>query len=471
VEGPPQAPEGGREEVPRQEVARPRSREIRSRRAVAAALAAIDGLGEGRPLRLALATSLAEHPGIGPKERRHAATAARAVARWLRVADAALVRARAPKPIPADRSLLRYLAWRVAVEGHRPDAVAHDLRLPGPRRPRAISDAEVARVANALPRPGPEGPLAFDSGGKAITPPSDPVVALALRGSVPDPFARRLLRDLGDPEAAACLRALNRDAGIVLRVNVARAGREEVREALECRGIPCAPGEGPWSLRVEDRAGLFDAPALRQGLAEVQDESSQRAVELCRAMAGERWLDLCAGSGGKSLGLAAMGAEVTAWDANARRLGDLAKRVRKAGTHVEVLHGEPGGEFDGVLVDAPCSGSGALAREPDARWRIDDDAVARFHDTQRQVLARAAALVRPGGSLVFATCSVFREEGEEVVAPFLAEHSDFRLEAEERRWPHRNAGSGFYLARLGRRPPNVGRARGRSRLTRDGALR
>ena len=146
----------------------------------------MDGLGEGRPLRLALAASLAEHPGIGPKERRHAAAATRSVARWLRVVDAALVRGHAPRTVPADRALLRYLAWRVAVEGDAPDVVAHDLRLPGPRRPRAISDAEVLRVARALPRPGPEGPLAVDPEGLPLRPPSDPAVALALRGSVPD---------------------------------------------------------------------------------------------------------------------------------------------------------------------------------------------------------------------------------------------------------------------------------------------
>src|SRR5512136_1099920 len=134
VEGATQAPEGG-EEARREEVGRPRSRELRSRRAVAAALAAVDALGQGRPLRLALADSLAEHPGIGPKERRHAAAAVRAVARWLRVVDAALVRAGAPRPIPADRAMLRYLAWRVAVEGEEPSAVARDLRLPGPGAP------------------------------------------------------------------------------------------------------------------------------------------------------------------------------------------------------------------------------------------------------------------------------------------------------------------------------------------------
>ncbi len=465
MEGPPQASEGG-QEARREEVGRPRSRELRSRRAVAAALAAIDGLGEGRPLRLALAASLAEHPGIGPKERRHAAAATRSVARWLRVVDAALIRGHAPRSIPADRALLRYLAWRVAVEGEPPEAVARDLRLPGPRRPRAISDADVLRVARALPRPGPEGPLAVDAAGRPLSPPSDPVVALALAGSVPDPFARRLLRDLGEAEARACLRALNRDALLTLRVNAARATRAEVLAALGAAGIEAEPGEGPWAIRVEDRASLFDSAPLRTGLAEVQDESSQRVVEACRPGPGDRWLDLCAGSGGKALALAALGAEVTAWDASARRLAELPRRAHRAGARVTVAREAPSGEFDGVLVDAPCSGSGALCREPDARWRIDDAAVARFQEAQAEVLRAGARRVRPGGALVFATCSVFQEEGEGVVGPFLAANEGFRMALEERRWPHRHPGAGFYLARL-ERPP----ARGRTRLTGNGATR
>jgi 16S rRNA (cytosine967-C5)-methyltransferase len=210
---------------------------------------------------------------------------------------------------------------------------------------------------------------------------------------------------------------------------------------------------------VDDRTGLFDADALRGGLAEVQDESSQRAVELCRPGPGSSWVDLCAGSGGKALALAALGARVTAWDASARRLSDLPRRARRAGASVRVSPGEPVGIFDGVLVDAPCSGSGALSREPDARWRIDDAAVARFHAEQARILSRGAALVRPGGALVFATCSVFREEGEDVVRPFVEAHPEFALVAEERRWPHRHPGAGFYVARLERAAPRRSRRR------------
>ncbi len=429
-----------------------RPRERRSRRGVAAALQALEAMGAGRPLRLALAEALRARDGLGPKERRHAAVAARGVARWLRVCDAALGFARAPVAIPADRALLRYLAWRVAVLGDGAESAARDLRLPGPRRPRAISDAEVRRVARALPRPAEGVPLAVTAGGEPIRPPSDPDVALALRHGFPDEFARRLRLALGAAEAEACLAALNEEPRIALRVNAARATREEALAALHRAGVAAAAGEGPHAIRVEDRAGLFDAAPFRRGLVEVQDEGSQAVVDLCRARPGERWLDLCAGTGGKALGLAAAGARVTAWDASGRRLAGLPPRARKAGLEVRVATAEPGGAFDGVLVDAPCSGSGALRREPDARWRCDAAAVERLRASQLDILSRAAGRVVPGGALVFATCSLFREEGEDVVETFLRGRDDFALEEQRRRWPHRDPGAGFYMARMRRSP-------------------
>lgn len=429
------------------------ARELRSRLAVSAALAAIEAVGDRRPLRLALAAAFAQHPRLGPKERRHVAAAARGVARWLRICDAALIRALAPQSIPADRALLRYLAWRVTVEGDLPRAAAHALRLPGPRRPRAISDAEVLAVALALPRPGPDGPLAVDAGGSAIPLPADAAAAMGLRHSVPDAFAARLLRALGPGEATACLAALNREAVLTLRVNEARASRAAVIAALQAAGVAAAEGAGPLAIEVRDRSGLFDSPPLRQGLAEVQDEGSQAVLDLCQPAPGERWLDFCAGSGGKALGLAARGARVTAWDASARRLAELPRRARRGGLAVAIARAEPDGTFDGVLVDAPCSGSGALSREPDARWRSSDRDLEAYREAQLEVLSRAAPRVRPGGALVYATCSLFREEGEDVLERFLEAHPRFALVEAQRRWPHRDPGAGFFLARLLDRPP------------------
>lgn len=426
-----------------------RARELRSRRAVAAALEAIEAVGAGRPLRLAVSGALARAGDAGPRERRHVAAAARGVARWLRTCDAALARARAPRTIPADRALLRYLAWRLGVLGE-PDAPAlRELALPGPRRPRALSDADLQAVARALPRPGPGGPASVLPGGEPVTPPRDPVAALAVRYSVPDLLAARLLGALGAAEAAACLDALDRDPVLTLRVNAARAGRDEVLARLRAEGLPADAGEGAHAVRLADRAGLFGSRLFREGLVEVQDEGSQAVVELCAPARGERWLDLCAGSGGKALALAALGATVTAWDASPRRLAELPARARRARLQVRLAAEPPGDRYDGVLADAPCSGSGALQREPDARWRIDERELRRLAAAQDEVLRTAAARVRPGGALVYATCSVLPEEGEERVAAFLAA-APFALEVERRRWPHREPGAGFYLARLRR---------------------
>jgi 16S rRNA (cytosine967-C5)-methyltransferase len=422
-------------------------RERRSRKAIAAALEAGQAMAEGRPLRLALSTALARAGALGPKERRSVAVAARGLARWRRTCDAALSLARAPRTIPADQALLRYLAWRIAVLGEPPEPALRDLALPGPRRPRALSDEALRGVALALPRPGERGPASIFPSGAPVTPPRDPAVALGLRYSVPDLLAAKLLEELGPAEAAACLAALDEEPRLALRVNAARAGRDEVIARLRAAGVSAERGDDPLAVRVLDRAGLFDAPPFREGLVEVQDEGSQAVVAACRAGAGERWLDLCAGSGGKSLALAALGARVTAWDASARRLADLPRRARRARLEVEVAAAPPAGSFDGVLVDAPCSGSGALQREPDARWRIDEAALSRLTAAQDEVLARAALLVRPGGAIVYATCSVLRDEGEARVARLLAA-GGFALDEERRRWPHRDAGGGFYLARL-----------------------
>ena len=434
-------------------VAQPAQRERRSRRAIAAVLDAVEAMGDGRPSRLAISAALGRAGELGPKERRHVAAASRGVVRWLRACDAALTVARAPRCPPGDRALLRYLAWRLAVLGEPADPALRELALPGPRRPRTLSDLQLRQVAEALPRPGADGPASASPDGTALARPRDPVVALGLRFSVPDLFAAKLMEALGRAEAEACLEALNREPQIALRVNASRGTRDEVLAQLQAAGVAVEPGEDPLAVRVADRAGLFDTPTFRQGLVEVQDESSQAVIAACRSSAGERWLDLCAGSGGKALALAALGAAVTAWDAHPRRLAELPRRAHRARLAVAVGDALPDGPFDGVLVDAPCSGSGALQREPDARWRIDAEALRGFTAAQDEVLAIGAGRVRPGGALVYSTCSVFQEEGEARVARLLA-GGGFDLEAEERRWPHRHPGAGFYLARLRRKPRN-----------------
>jgi 16S rRNA (cytosine967-C5)-methyltransferase len=242
-----------------------------------------------------------------------------------------------------------------------------------------------------------------------------------------------------------------------------------------------------WSrhaLTFTGRTNVFALKAFKAGLFEVQDEGSQLIAEACGARPGHTVVDACAGAGGKSLALAAEmhnRGKLIACDRDGRRLDELRQRARRGGVHNwearAVPEGATGeariddlrGKADVVLVDAPCSGLGALRRNPDARWRMDQAEVDSFPPRQREILRRYAALVRPGGRLVYATCSINRRENEDVRASFLAEHPEFDpvqpadlLGAERvaelgarpedvQLVPHRHGTDGFYIAAMQRR--------------------
>jgi len=446
------------------------AKEKRSRKAVRAALAAIDAATQGRPLAAALAEALRAEEKLGPQERRAVAMAARAAIRELRRIDLVLARACAaaklePKRLPdADRTLLRYLALRVSVEREPAERPLRELALPGPRRPRSLGDDVLAKVAAHL-EPADELPLS-----------PDPVASMGVRRSVPDLLAQRMIDELGAERADAVLAALNLPSRLDLRANRLLATREEVALRLAGDGVQTQPlALAPDGLVAADRTGLF-GKAHSAGLFEVQDEGSQLIALLCGAVEGEQAIDFCAGSGGKSLALAAAvgrTGKVIACDAVARRLAELPARVRRARAQaiVERAGDLPADEWVGradvVLVDAPCSGVGSLRREPDLRWRISAPALDGFPATQAHILAGAARFVRPGGRLVYATCSPFRAEDEAVVEAFLEAHRDFFLEdaakvlpptAREaaskgglRVWPDLHGGGAFFAARLTRR--------------------
>jgi 16S rRNA (cytosine967-C5)-methyltransferase len=398
-------------------------REKPTRPALAAALAAIDGLAAGRPLAAALANALRDAGELGPKERRAAAVLARAVARNLRPLDLAVSIASAATgvkaSIPADRSLLRLLAARLA-RGEAPARVLADLALPGPRRPRALDDAHLARIAAALPP------------ADALPVPGDPIRALAQRRSVPDFLAARLADEVGPARADAILAGLNEEPRLDLRANRLLGDRDALAARLAAddvrvRPLPLAPD----GLVADDRARLFGR-AHAHGYFELQDEGSQVLALMGGPAPGETVVDLCAGSGGKTLALAAAvgrTGRVVACDAVARRLAELPGRVRRArAVGIVAVAGEappPGTAADLVLVDAPCCGIGGMRREPDLRWRLQPAQIDAFPARQLAILRRAAAIVRPGGRLVYATCSPFRAENEAVVEAFLAGAPEF----------------------------------------------
>ncbi len=223
--------------------------------------------------------------------------------------------------------------------------------------------------------------------------------------------------------------ALGEPAPVVLRVNGLKARRDDAVAALEKDAIVATPTLlSPLGLRLDGRANLRTAKAFRKGMVEIQDEGSQIAALLTDAKPGMSVIDYCAGGGGKTLALAAAmenEGELAALDVSEKRLEKMAPRLRRSGASIigaRALRG-PNDDWlkaneeaaDRVLVDAPCSGSGVWRRSPDAKWRLQpDDLVSRMGE-QKEVLAAAAALVRPGGRLIYVTCSVLeRENGDQV---------------------------------------------------------
>ena len=296
----------------------------------------------------------------------------------------------------------------------------------------------------------------------ALPPMVDPPADLPTRYSMPDWLAATLVREAGD-EAPILADALCMPGPIFLRVNRARTLRDARVPRLLAEGIETRPTRlAPDGLEVlSPRPNLLALPSFREGLLEVQDEGSQLLGEAVAARPGEVVLDLCAGAGGKTLQLAAAVAPsgtVHACDPDGARLDRLRTRAARAGAAV-TAHGPQAPSdllADRVLVDAPCSELGALRRGPDLRFRLDPASFATLPPLQLGILERAASHVRPGGRLVYATCTLRREENEEVARSFEEERADFTRsdtlpglsggDGFLRLWPHRHGTDGFFAA-------------------------
>lgn len=264
-------------------------------------------------------------------------------------------------------------------------------------------------------------------------------VPFAVRANLPDWLAERLLAQFSEAEALALVQALNQPATLDLRVNIFKAERAEVQARLIQEGVTVElTPYSPIGLRRAERAALFSTQSFKDGLFEVQDEGSQLLSYLLEPKRNEMIVDFCAGAGGKTLHIGSLMANtgtVYAFDVSAKRLEKLTPRLRRAGLgnvrtvtirherddRVQRLHGK----ISRVLVDAPCSGTGTLRRNPDIKWRTLN--LPELVDTQKRILAAAAKLVKPGGRLVYATCSLLREENEDIIEDFLATHADFDI--------------------------------------------
>ena len=253
--------------------------------------------------------------------------------------------------------------------------------------------------------------------------------------SLPESIADAWLKELGPEEAAALGATLSTRAPVTLRVNAQRCTAEELVARLEKEGVKSTLGSIEGSVLLQQRANLPALKAFRAGWFEIQDEASQRLCAAIPLHAGQSVLDLCAGSGGKSLALASRGARVAATDVRPGALQELAKRAKRAGAKVRIGRSHPA---DFVLVDAPCSGTGRLRREPALRWRLADRDFTNTHTLQRKLLAQGASLVRPGGVLIYATCSLLAAENDQPTP------SGWTLLERQTLWPHRDNTDGFH---------------------------
>jgi len=261
-----------------------------------------------------------------------------------------------------------------------------------------------------------------------------------IRLDLPDWLHARLSGHFG-AELPALMAAMNRPASLDLRVNGLRLSREAVIAPLAADGIAAEPTPySPLGLRLKGKPALNRHPLFLEGVIEVQDEGSQLLALLTGARRGEMVCDFCAGAGGKTLALGALmhnSGRLYAFDIAEKRLANLKPRLARSGlsnVHPQLLANERdtkvkrlAGKLDRVLVDAPCSGLGTLRRNPDLKWRQRPESVLELAAKQAAILAAAATLVKPGGRLVYATCSLLEEENEAIVSAFLERHDEFQL--------------------------------------------
>lgn len=302
-----------------------------------------------------------------------------------------------------------------------------------------------------------------------------------MRANLPNWLYTRLVERFGEDETLQIAQTLNTPAPLDLRVNSIKASREQVIAELSAAPIVAEPTPyAPLALRILKKPALQNLQVFKTGAVEVQDEGSQVLAQLVGARRGEMVVDFCAGAGGKTLALGAImrnTGRLYAFDIADKRLAKLKPRLARSGLSnvhpVLIAHENDAkikrlaGKIDRVLVDAPCSGLGTLRRNPDVKWRMKPDSITELNVKQLSILNGAARLVKSGGRLVYATCSILDEENEAIVAQFLAANDAFSLVPmkevlEEQRipvemgdylklMPHRHQTDGFFAAVLERR--------------------
>jgi 16S rRNA (cytosine967-C5)-methyltransferase len=283
----------------------------------------------------------------------------------------------------------------------------------------------------------------------------------ALRESIPDwldELGEKELGKLWDKEIAA----LNKQAAVIIRTNALKTTVKELQNALSDTDVETATIKGyPYALQLKERSNIFTTEAFQNGWFEVQDASSQRVAQVLNPEPGMRIIDACAGAGGKSLHIASLmenKGQVVSLDIYQSKLNELKRRARRNGIHnieTRLIDSTKAikkllGKGDKVLIDAPCSGLGVLKRNPDSKWKLNPENIENIKETQRALLDSYSRMVKDGGQLVYATCSILPSENTEQIKAFLKrdEGKEFTLVSEEKIYAHKTGFDGFYIALL-----------------------
>lgn len=414
---------------------------IASRKAATAVLKAHVAVLKGTPMRRAIGEALTNGGNLGGKERRFIAFATRELSRHLRrlnLASSARGFSGSRLHLPEDQAIFRYALWRRELCGAGVEKIMTEIGLPGPIRPRGIPDQVV--------RAELERKVELDFG-------TTPLDQAANRHSFPTWLAERIAAAAPEGELEQVLEALNREPTLTFRARPVGT-RDALVEELKGKGLSVeACAELPDALRVTDESrAIFDSRWMKEGRLQVMDLGSQLLADFCKAKPGQTVVDYCAGAGGKTLVLAdavTTTGRVFAWDHSEKRLKEARSRVGELKLRHVSFPSPPRIDLaELVLIDAPCSGTGTLGREPDQKWKLSQKQIDELTVTQLGILRDVGKQLKPGGVIVYGTCSVLKEENEGVVSRFVEAQPEFKLVESLRVWPHRLEGGGFFGARL-----------------------
>ncbi len=284
------------------------------------------------------------------------------------------------------------------------------------------------------------------------------------REAFPDWIDELCAEALGEKLWTAESAALNQQAEVILRTNTLQTTKKKLSQALLDEDIVTEPIKGyTYALRLPERANVFFTESFKKGLFEVQDANSQLVAAFLEVQPGMRVVDTCAGAGGKSLHLAALmenKGQIISMDVYGSKLKELKRRARRNGAHnIEPREIDSTkvfkklyGSADRVLIDAPCTGLGVIRRNPDTKWKLQPDFLEKITKTQQEILRSYSKIVKPGGKMVYATCSILPQENSDQVQSFLAseEGKDFSLERQKKIYASKSGFDGFYMALLQR---------------------